>query len=246
MIPDTSCRYQYRLVQKGSLPLAPDHSRQRTVVHKCTSVLLWPAHEAPASVNTVLTDPCFPSGISRNVQRTLDKLSLTFQDIGYLFITHRHGDHLPHPALSTTPLLVQTDAHAPSSLSGLTTVPCPGHAPELHALVFRSATHQTVWIVGDAILNLTWLKAWEYYWPNIYTPSEIVQTWESVATIVCQADIIIPGHGSPFAVTIPLLKTLIARFPSAVHAERCPDVESRLQTRLAQLQAAYPETKAEP
>jgi hypothetical protein len=37
-----------------------------------------------------------------------------------------------------------------------------------------------VCIAGDAILDIEWLKAWKYYWPNGYTVPEIVETWESV------------------------------------------------------------------
>jgi len=37
-------------------------------------------------------------------------------------------------------------------------------------------------------LNLKWLQAWSYYWPNFYDVAAIVDTWRSVATIL-EADI---------------------------------------------------------
>lgn len=117
----------------------------------------------------------------------------------------------------------------------LDSVPCPGHDPFAQALVFRSTRDETVWVVGDAVLNLEWLQRWQYYWPNGYSEKEIVETWRSVAKIL-SADIIIPGHGAPIPVTRALLEHLRATFPMAEYASECPDVRDALTERLKQLE----------
>jgi hypothetical protein len=90
-------------------------------------------------------------------------------------------------------------------------------------------------VTGDAVINLEWLRAWEYYWPNCYQKAEILQTWVSVAKILSVADLIIPGHGHPIKVTSELLAHLIDTFAQAEHAEACPNVEQTLCMRLEQL-----------
>jgi glyoxylase-like metal-dependent hydrolase (beta-lactamase superfamily II) len=119
----------------------------------------------------------------------------------------------------------------------MTAVPCFGHAPDLHALVFCSISGESVWVVGDAILDLTWLIAWKYYWPNLYNSHEIIQTWESVARILSRAEVVIPGHGGFITITATLIEELLATFPRAEYAEKCRDVESLLGERLHQLRA---------
>ena len=111
----------------------------------------------------------------------------------------------------------------------------PGHEPSLRALVFPSAAEEQVWIVGDAILDEAWLRAWGYYWPNQYRPPEIVRTWQSVAAILSGADVVVPGHGPPIPVTPELLENLIAGFPTADQPDRCPEVAQALRARLQTL-----------
>jgi glyoxylase-like metal-dependent hydrolase (beta-lactamase superfamily II) len=151
-------------------------------------------------------------------------------------VTHRHGDHRPNLSYfigRTTFTDFQTGVA--EALSGIEIVPYPGHTPKQQGLVFRSSSRQKVCVVGDAILDIDWLKAWMYYWPNVYQTSEIIQTWESVAKIFSYADLIIPGHGRPIIVTASLVKDLLSTFASAEHASKCQNVEQFLSTRLESL-----------
>ena len=237
MTSHTNCgqRYHYFLLQRGTLPLSPNGNVDYTLEHRCSSVLIWPEGESPSSQNTLLTDPCFTAQGLSNAKRVLARFGLQFTDIGEIFITHRHGDHLPTIPSHQHALHVRERASV--SLSGVTTVPCFGHATDLHALVFCSISGENVWVVGDAILNLAWLSAWKYYWPNLYGSHEIVQTWESVARILSRADVVIPGHGGLITITATLLEELIATFPRAEYTEKCRDVESLLGERLQHLRA---------
>ena len=228
-------RFEFMFLQRGTLPLGPDRRFTLSLEHRCSSVLIWPEGEHPTSENTILLDPCFTSQGFQSARKQLAKRALTFTDIGSLFVTHRHIDHLPNFPHHKEFSYFQIGSNP--RLSAITTVPCPGHSRDLQSLIFRSVADEQVWAVGDAVLNLKWLKAWEYYWPNFYTPREVVQTWKSVANILLHADVIIPGHGGLIYVTASLVEELLSTFPSAKHAKECPDVERLLSNRLAQLQA---------
>lgn len=225
--------YQYIVLQQGSLPLNPNQTHEKAVEHRCASLLLWPAHASPEIENTILIDPCFTAAGYQYAQKQLKKYKCSFSTIGTFFVTHRHIDHLPNfPQRKHISQLQQDARHLPD---GIELIPCPGHAQDLHALVFRSTFNEQVWIVGDAILNLRWLKAWRYYWPNGYSPREIVQTWNSVAKILARADVVIPGHGNRIYVTAELLADLLETFPYAEYASECPQVEPLLRQRQQQL-----------
>ena len=226
-------RYQYSVLQKGSLPLKPNRKFEKTVEHRCTTLLLWPENAPPGPENTLLIDPCFTATGYQYAQKQLKKLNFSFSSLGFVFITHRHIDHLPNfPQKKQIPHL-QHDAR--QLLRDIELISCPGHAKDLRALVFRSTFDEQVWVVGDAILNLPWLKAWQYYWPNAYTPLEVVQTWNSVAKILARADIVIPGHGDRIDVTAALLTDLLETFPTAEYASECLEVEPLLRQRQQQL-----------
>jgi len=221
------------LLQAGSLPLAPDGKMDHFLEHRCSSVLIWPEGKLPSAENTILCDPCFTMKGLKDAEFKLTHLKLSVQDIKQLFITHRHGDHLPDFPYKEESLIFQENEA--NSQAGLSVIPCNGHAPDLRALTFLSTTNEHVWIVGDAILDLRWLRTWGYYWPNFYSSAEIVQTWISVANILAHADIIIPGHGEQIFVTSWLIQELFSTFPSAKHAEQCPEVGDILKNRLEQL-----------
>jgi glyoxylase-like metal-dependent hydrolase (beta-lactamase superfamily II) len=199
--------------------------------------LLWPAGEKPSVNNTLLADPCFTMPGLASALKQLNQLGLSLMEIGRIFVTHRHGDHLLN--LSTgrdIPEFTDHQVGQDGPLAGISIVPCPGHEEDLQALVFRSAAKpsERVWIVGDAVLDLEWLKAWGYFWPNRYSPAEIVQTWRSVAKILAGADLVIPGHGPPISITPPLIKELLATFDTAEFSGRCQDVKQILADRLEQ------------
>ena len=106
------------------------------------------------------------------------------------------------------------------------------------------------WIVGDAILDRDWLTAWMFYWPNRYVAEEIIRTWRSVGTILASADVVVPGHGAALVVDDGLLELLLDRFPQAMLAQQCPDVQGvlnrRLQSMLGRNRRCKPRTNSDP
>jgi glyoxylase-like metal-dependent hydrolase (beta-lactamase superfamily II) len=204
--------------------------------HFPTITLIWPDDAGPSSENMILVDPYFSDKGFDDAALKLRDRGISFEQIQYIFITHPHHDHLPrfpHNAPNTYPHIFRPGENI--QWTGLTPTACPGHDPMLTALSLRDKSAQTVWIVGDAVLNEEWLRAWGYYWPNQYTPAEIIQTWRSVAAIIAGADLIVPGHGAPIPVTTALLDDLLTSFPAAEYAANCPDVAERLRARRAQL-----------
>jgi glyoxylase-like metal-dependent hydrolase (beta-lactamase superfamily II) len=224
--------YQWLILQQGHLPLRVDGSVDLSAEHACTATLIWPAGVPPDGRNTLLVDPSFPSSGYRAARRRLQRLGLALADVGFVFSTHEHWDHLPRlPSRVTQPRWRPFQHGCAEALAGIDTVACPGHDPELRAVRFRTAAGE-VWAVGDAILGADWLRTWMYYWPNDYDRADIVQTWLSVARILAHADTILPGHGPAIEVTPGLLEELIASFPSAAYGEDCPEVPKVLQQRL--------------
>lgn len=237
-------RYQWLILQDGSMMLEPT-GRSTGGRHACTSTLLWPEKESPSRANSLVVDPCFHVEQIDTARARLEGLGIGFEDIEWFFETHPHADHmylppfLPRDGPYCSPGVEwrsPTEAEAATTFSSLDGVPCPGHAPDLRALRFP-ASQGEVWIVGDAILDLAWLEAWEFYWPNGYSEDEVVDTWKSVATILRSAALVIPGHGSPIVVTAELLAALLRTFPQAAGSSRCADVADLLGERLEELRS---------
>ncbi|HEX2908964.1 MAG TPA: hypothetical protein VHO69_18975, partial [Phototrophicaceae bacterium] len=182
------------------------------------------------------TDPFFTDRGFAEAVGQLQLLEIGFGSIGYIFVSHYHYDHMPrlpaHAPQYAFKLLVPGESER---FPDVRAVDLPGHDPFLRALAFTSIAGKRVWVVGDAILNEEWLRAWEYYWPNGYEPDEIMQTWRSTAVVLAEADVILPGHGQPILITPDLLRALAAGFTRAEYAERCPDVLETLHHRLAQI-----------
>jgi glyoxylase-like metal-dependent hydrolase (beta-lactamase superfamily II) len=217
------------VVQPGSLPLGPDDRYRSGIPHACTSVLVWPEGEPPRRDNCVVTDPCYPDQTYPVVVGALRGLGLKLGEVGFHFITHQHGDHVVYvPSWQSRPTFPEFQVSGSGPLSGLRTVPCPGHSPDMTALVFRGGDGE-VWVVGDAVLDEEWLRAWAYFWPNGYDRDEVIQTWRSVALILSRADVVVPGHGPPIRVTTALLSELTDSFSRAEHAHLCPDVAETLR-----------------
>ncbi|MCU0500547.1 MAG: hypothetical protein MUC51_02060, partial [Anaerolineae bacterium] len=212
-VSTTKDTYQFRILQAGTLPLRPDGSVAGGTEHRCTSVLIWPADERPSRANTICTDPCFTEeGFRQTAAPELRQLGLSVSDLSYCFVTHEHLDHRPwFPTEQPANLRALPTMPNEAGFPGLSTVRCPGHSPGMRALRMRSPEWHDVWIVGDAVLNLEWLQAWGYYWPNFYDIAAIVKTWRSVAAIL-EADVVIPGHGEPIPVTADLIRQLLTSF----------------------------------
>jgi glyoxylase-like metal-dependent hydrolase (beta-lactamase superfamily II) len=232
-------RYQYILLQTGTLPLTPDGVYTPTVEHRCTAMLLWPAHEPLSAYNTILVDPCFTARGYADAEAHLAELQMSFNEIGWVFSTHPHRDHMFNLTYFVEHVHYQKfQADVAPVFAGITLTAYPGHAPTQQGLLFQSAKHQCTCVVGDAVLNLEWLRAWKYYWPNFYRAPEIIETWHSVAAILAVADVIIPGHGEPIYVTATLLQELLQSFTSAEYARDCQEtVLPLLQQRLTQFKA---------
>lgn len=245
MDSDSNLRYEYLILQDGTLPLAPNGSRNRRVDHRCTATLIWPEGERPHAGNTLLIDPCFTRRGVQQAQSRLGEIGLSLADAGTVFVTHQHGDHLPRLPLGLEfPPVARFGIDTPP-FEGLNLISLRGHASDLKAITFRTSDNRCIWVVGDAILNQSWLEAWMYYWPNSYKPPEITRTWCSVAQIIAGADVIIPGHGAPITVTPALIKRLLAALPNAPHIDLAPRVAGQLKTRLAHL-SAYVENSPNP
>ncbi|NDJ75025.1 MAG: hypothetical protein GYB65_02095 [Chloroflexi bacterium] len=231
--------FNWHVLQTGSLPLRPDGMIHHRWDHRCTSVLIWPYGERIARDNAVLTDPCFTDAGYSDAAVELKELGVYFEDIGYVFVTHLHADHMLHlPYDVPAPRFRPLRPGEVEPLAGLTTVPVPGHHALQLALMFTAPDERAIWVVGDGVLDEEWLRAWGFYWPNGYTQSEIVETWFSVARILGGADVVVPGHGAPIVITAELVRDLLATFPQAPHAELCPEVADALRARLAGLEGA--------
>jgi len=229
-------RFNYAILQPGSIKAKPNGRLIPFVEHRSTSVILWPEGHSPSIENTILTDPCFTAKGYQHSMEVLSELGVTFADIGYVFITHRHGDHtIRFPKGTLKPAFRRFDLKDDKWASGIRTSPYPGHSADLQSLIFRSSSGETVCIAGDAVLNEEWLRAWQYFWPNRYSQAEIIQTWKSVAAIVASADVIIPGHGASISVSASLIKELLSGFPSAQYSGRCEEVAQVLENRLSEL-----------
>ena len=232
-------RYDFRIIQVGSLPLTPDGTTHFEREHRATSTIIWPAGERPDRRNTVVADPCLSLLGALQATAVLERLGSTISGVGRIFITHDHWDHCPNFAFAGAPRepagTEDAERGDPEPFPGLDAVPCPGHAPDLFALRFTAPRGDEVWAVGDAIIDEAWLRAWAYFWPNGYGPAEIVETWRSVARIL-GGDLIIPGHGEPIVVTAGLVAELAAGFHRARHADRCPDVGQAIERRLATIE----------
>ena len=89
-------RYNWRILQEGSLPLRPDGRTEREAAHACTAVLVWPENQVPTREHAIVTDPCFTEEGYRQAREELVRLGATFASIGRFFLTHHwHWDHQP-------------------------------------------------------------------------------------------------------------------------------------------------------
>lgn len=224
-------QFRWAVLQTGQLPVTFDGQHLAGLEHRPTSILIWPADQAPSSANTILTDPYFTPGGYQDAYQALKPLGISFEAINRAFVTHPHYDHMPSVPGRDLPDFRLFEPGTEAVFEGINAVHCPGHSPVLHALVFSAPSDGQVWVVGDAILNADWLRRWHYYWYNGYSPVEVMQTWRTVARIVAQADVIVPGHGAPIPVDKALVDGLKAAFPGAEYASDCPDVLDILEER---------------
>ncbi len=222
------------ILQEGQLPLLPDGRVLPLAEHVCSVILIWPIDEKPQPSNSLIVDPCFSARGYRLAKHKLSQIGASLLDIGFFFVTHGHSDHVLHcPDDDVSSAWQAFDPGTERVFSGIHSKACPGHHPDLLSLRFASDKGET-WVVSDAILNVTWLHAWKYYWPNGYHREEIIQTWQSIALILSQAQVAIPGHGKEIRVTDILLEKLIANFSCVADAAECSDViESLNQRRFA-------------
>jgi len=243
-----SQQFAWTILQQGQLSLRPDGSVRKAVGHRCTTTLVWPADRPPGADNTLIVDPCFTEEGYAEAAQALEQRGMTFEDIGYIFVTHLHSDHMLHwpdgaRALAFRPFRPVT---RPDVFAAIEAQPCPGHHPSQQALHFEDNAGRRVWIAGDVVLNEEWLREWAYFWPNGYGPHQIVEHWRSIACVIAAADIIVPGHDAALPVTSELVSHLLETFPKADYASHCPDVAEALRDRLARFEQRNPPSSAGP
>lgn len=231
-------RFSWTILQQGQLPLRPDGSVRPGVEHRCTTTLIWPVNSPPDADNSLMIDSCFTVDGYADAKSALSERGLSFDNIGHVFVTHMHSDHMPRipagePALSFRQFRPVT---RPDVFAAIEATNLPGHHPTQQALHFIDEAGRRIWVTGDAVLDEEWLRGWRYFWPNGYGPQQVVETWRSVAQIISEADVIVPGHDAPITVTAELVKHLLETFPQADYASHCPDVLVALRARLARLE----------
>jgi len=228
-------RYELKVLQNGKLPVQLDGRLLPFTEHVCTSVVVWPEGTMPDPNNSLIVDPCFSERGARKAAKRLQRLGGALDRIGHVFVTHGHRDHLPNiPGERSMPQWDHLSCARNAPLQGIRCCPCPGHSQDLVALVLNTKAGEC-WIVGDAIIDKTWLMHWGYYWPNGYTAEQISETWRTVAGILTKADVVVPGHGAAFEVTTSIVEKALAEWPKAAHCSMCPDVAVSLRSRLGTL-----------
>jgi glyoxylase-like metal-dependent hydrolase (beta-lactamase superfamily II) len=237
-------QYQWAILQDGQLPLKVD-GRVTREPHLCTVTLIWPQATTLSPANSLIVDPCFSEDTIDDAETRLQQVDASLDRIGHFLETYGHFDHkllLPRGTSARKRAGVtkrRTSMWKPLSenreaFPGVEMISCLGHAVDLQMLSFRGA-NGVVCVASDAILNREWLLVWQYYWPNVYAPAEIIETWRSLGNILTTADTVIPGHSPPISVTAELLRELINRFPRAEYGSRCLEVVRVLNQRLNEL-----------
>ncbi len=241
----TSVAYDYAVIQSGSMPLDPSGRQRPALAHRCASTLVWTHREDvpifgqnPRSHDIcILTDPCLVGDGVEQLTSLLGELAKSLSHINFVFETHQHGDHQLNVAVLADRLREWPYQRYAPPPPGIRIVPTPGHSVDSSSLVFTAPNGEHVWIAGDAILSEVWLRQWAYYRPNGYDKSEIIDTWRSVALILAEADVVVPGHGLLIPITIHLLRDLSATFlRRAKYAGSCPDVGISIRERITQME----------
>jgi glyoxylase-like metal-dependent hydrolase (beta-lactamase superfamily II) len=232
-------RYELQVLQRGGVKLRPDGRVRAYIEHLCTSVVLWPEGTIPDLDNSLIVDPCFNKKNLLKAAKCLEGLGGAMDRIGRFFVTHNHWDHLPNNLVDESMVhWVPFSCDEKGPFPGVRCHPCPGHSADSRALVLDTQ-HGQCWIVGDAIIDKDWLLQWCYYWPNGYNAEQVVQTWRSVASILSEADVIVPGHGNAFRVTIGVVEEVLFNWPRADFSSLCPGVEKSLRLRLESLKTTH-------
>jgi glyoxylase-like metal-dependent hydrolase (beta-lactamase superfamily II) len=177
----------------------------------CTSTLV----RTPAGL--VLVDPpVMPPQVPSLLN---DSAGITPTDIKHVFLTHFHGDHrfgldaFPHAAWwmgpeeiafwkeksagEETAILGKFKPATDDFLPGLTALPAPGHTPGTTALIFR---WRGVWvaITGDAVMTEDFFRATD----GFHNSTDMEAARATIRTLAGRTDIIVPGHGNAFLVTL--------------------------------------------
>lgn len=231
-IDRNSIQFNWSVLQVGRSPLRPDGMVVPLTEHRCTSALVWYESEVSWRDRTLVIDPCWRGIGCHSALRHLDEIGLRVEDIGYYFITHAHHDHkIMVPCFEGEPQWNNFVSGTDGFFKEVKIDSIPGHSPDSKAIFFNS-TDGLVCIAGDTILDLEWLKAWQPYWPNHYKESEVIETWRSIAAILSQADVVVPGHGKPFRISQPLLVDLLNGFTKTRYSNLCRDVASVIEQRV--------------
>ncbi len=131
-----------------------------------------------------------------------------------VFVTHFHRDHCGGleylPRARWYCLRAALDALAgaarerfiplddgDSILAGAVALETPGHTLGHGSILWCAGQSVRIAVAGDAIINLAWLQS-GYLWrfnSDFYNPEA---ARKSIARLLHESDIVIPGHGEPF------------------------------------------------
>ncbi len=145
------------------------------------------------------------------VETSLRQLGVDPEDVDTVILTHTHQDHVEnlglypkakvyvHSGGAEVPGATVVDMDSYQVCPGVRMLHAPGHCPEECAVIVNADRRYAC--AGDAVpleANLREGKP-----PGIHTDRALALA--SMAKIRRSADVIIPGHGAPFAVDSPNL-----------------------------------------
>jgi len=178
----------------------------------CTSTLV----RSPAGL--VLVDPPLPAA---EMPALLDRRAgIGVDDVRHVFLTHFHGDHrygleafpdagwwmaqeeidfwLARSEAADRALLDRIRPAPADPVSGVSVRLTPGHTPGT-ASVFLRWRGRRVAIVGDTVMSE------EFFWARevFHNAVDLEAARASIELLSRDADLVIPGHGAPFATSLP-------------------------------------------
>jgi len=131
-------------------------------------------------------------GEEESVLKTLERLRIRPEEVDILVNTHSHADHCGNNHLFSQARILKAE-DGEIIAPGVLAIATPGHSPDSISLVVQAI--ETVVIAGDALPTMgNFLKKVP---PALHTDHDLALA--SMLRIMEMADIVIPGHDSPFS-----------------------------------------------